>query len=427
MASRRPFLLTAYSVLCRLAWPLFHLLFYLRARSGKEISARRGERFGFPGMPHPGGPVVWLHAASVGETTSVLALAERLQEWGFKVLLTTVTVTAADLASKRLNSGMVHQFAPYDNPVFLRRFLAHWQPEAVLVVESEIWPNMFAATARAGIPLVLVNARLSERSFRRWSCLGQPARALFGRADLVLAQNATDAERFSALGAPKVEVPGNLKFDTSALEADAAAVDALQTDIGARPVWMAALTHPGEEEIALTAHRHILRDCPNALLVLVPRHPHRAESVAALVKTYDYFCAVRSLSQTIASDTNVYLGDTLGEMGLYYRLSKVVFLGGSFTDAGGHNPVEAALLNNVLITGPKVANARAVYKALWEADAALRVVHPEELATAVLETLQAPEAGTARAARARDIVLEGRGALQNTLDQLAPLLGKELV
>lgn len=422
MADRRPFLVSAYRGLARGLTPFFNLLFTLRSRAGKEIPARKGERFGNPARQRPDGRLIWIHAASVGETVSVLPLIDRLVAAGNRVLLTTVTVTAADLAEQRLPDGAFHQFVPYDAPGPVTRFLSHWSPDLVMVVESEIWPCLFDEMRRRKTPFVLLNGRLSDRSHRSWSRLQTVATYVFQCLDLVLAQSEADAKRFRRLGCKRVAIPGNLKFDAAEPGVDEDDLAGLKAEAGERPVWLAALTHPGEDEIALTALDGLRRDFPDLLLVLVPRHPARADEVAALVEARQMGLARRSQGEPISGSTDVYLGDTLGEMGLYYRLAPVTFLGGSFNDAGGHNPVEAALCGSALVTGPRVANARAVYKDFWIGNAAMKAETAEDLGTRVGRLLADPVKAHRQADRARTLVEAGRGALDKSLDYLKPYL-----
>lgn len=425
MAERRPALISLYRGLATALVPLLHLLFWRRSRRGKEIAARKGERFGTARRGRPSGPLIWVHAASVGETMSILPLIERLAAEGKAVMLTTVTVTAAELAESRLPEGCFHQFAPYDAPGLVGPFLDHWKPDLALTVESEIWPCMFSEVRRRQIPFALVNARMSESSGRGWQRFSSAARYIFGCLDLVCAQSAADAERFRQLGCGRVETPGNLKFDAPEPAADADAVAALSQQIEPRQVWLAALTHPGEDEIVLEAYQQLLSEYPDLLLILVPRHPARADAVAALIEQTGFQLARRSANTPVQPDTQVYLGDTLGEMGLYYRLAPVTFLGGSFNEAGGHNPVEALLLGSALLTGPKVANARAVYKDLWAEAAGVRVMDPALLAGTVGVLLEDQEGRARQVERAHALVMKGRGALQKTVDLLqSDLLGK---
>jgi 3-deoxy-D-manno-octulosonic-acid transferase len=422
MAERRPVPVLVYMVLARLAVPLYWLVHFFRCRTGKDDPARSKEKFGRPAIPRPRGRLIWIHAASVGETTSVQALIEALVRRGYQVLLTTVTRTSAELAGKRLPDGAFHQYVPFDSPVFLRPFLSHWQPDVAMTVESEIWPASFMEVRRLGIPFVLLNGRMSDRSFKGWWRLKSSAAYLFGSLDLAFAQSPADMSRLKKLGCRQVACPGNLKFDAPSIAAEPNALKELEEAVGERPVWLAALTHPGEEEIALSAHRELRSRHPDSLLLLVPRHPNRADAVAGLVARDDFSVCRRSLGEMPDQDTEVYLGDTLGEMALFYALAPVAFLGGSFAEVGGHNPLEAASGGAAIISGPNVANARAVYKALWEGHAACRLEKPEELAASLEVFLADPVERERQAVRAREIVEGGRGALDRTLERLGPYL-----
>lgn len=422
MVEKRPVLLSLYRAAAQGVSPLFHVLFGLRSRSSKEIPARKGERFGRSDLARPAGSLIWIHAASVGETMSVLPLIDALTGDGHAVLLTTVTVTASELAEKRLPDGAFHQFVPYDAPVPLNRFLEHWSPDLAMVVESEIWPCLFDEMRGRNVPFVLLNGRLSDGSLRNWSRVPYTSRFIFSCLDLVLAQSPADAERFEKLGCHDVKVPGNLKFDAPEPAVDDEAITVLQAQIGERRIWVAALTHPGEDEIVFDAYKKLRQEFPDLLLVLVPRHPARAQDVIDLAAARDLSLVSRSSQQPVTPETEIFLGDTLGEMGLYYRLSPVTFLGGSFADVGGHNPVEAALTGSALVTGPKVANARAVYKEFWSNGAAVRVQDPTKLANEVGELFRNPEKIHRQIETARALVEAGRGALDKSLALLQPLL-----
>ena len=422
MAEKRPVLLSLYRAAAQGASPLFHVLFSLRSRSSKEIPSRKGERFGRSGVSRPAGKLIWIHAASVGETVSVLPLIDALAGEGRTVLLTTVTVTASELAEKRLPKGAIHQFMPYDAPATLNRFLDHWSPDLAMVVESEIWPCLFDEMRLRNVPFVLLNGRLSDGSLRNWSRIPDTSRFIFQCLDIVLAQSPADAARFRQLGCRNVEVPGNLKFDAAEPSVDNEALSRLKAQIDGRTIWVAALTHPGEDEIVLEAFSSLRREFQDLLLVLVPRHPARAQDVCDLVANRSLTLVSRSSKDPITAETDVFLGDTLGEMGLFYRLSPVTFLGGSFVDVGGHNPVEAALVGSALVTGPKVANARAVYKDFWNSGAAVRVNEPANLADEVGALLRNADQAQRQSETARALVEAGRGALVKTLSLLKPVL-----
>ncbi|ADZ71831.1 3-deoxy-D-manno-octulosonic acid transferase [Polymorphum gilvum] len=422
MAERRSAVLTVYRGLATLALPAAWIVHKLRCRVGKDDPARGGERFGRTALVRPDGRLVWVHAASVGETNSVLPLVERLVDGGSSVLLTTVTTTSAEVAAQRLPAGAVHQFVPYDSPPVLRRFLDHWRPELALMVESEVWPATFSLLAERAIPLVVVNGRLSVRSFARWKRFGRLARALFSTVDLCLAQSRSDAERYRRLGVAAVRSPGNLKYDVEPPAADEAELARLRAALGGRRVWLAASTHPGEEDIALAAHARLRERFPDLLTVLMPRHPVRGDDIARDLAGRGLAFACRSQGGVPEAQTEVYLADTLGEMGLFLRLAEVVFLAGSFAPVGGHNPVEPAQLGVPIVTGPAVANTRAVYRDLWEAHAAVRVEAPDGLAGAVAKLLADGAERAALAERARAVAGEGTGALERTLAELEPFL-----
>ncbi|WP_417685472.1 3-deoxy-D-manno-octulosonic acid transferase [Roseibium sp.] len=422
MAERCPLSVTLYLALSRLAGPVLRLLHAYRCKSGKDDPARGEEKFGISGVVRPKGHLVWIHAASVGETASVLSLISRLQARGYTVLLTTVTRTSASLAQQQLPNGAIHQYAPYDSLSCWERFLEHWQPDLALCVESEIWPASFVALARRGVPLCIVNGRMSEKSFNGWSQVKTASRYLFGLPELVLAQSAADAKRFSALGCTRVETPGNLKFDAAPDAPSRGELSGFRATIGNRPRWLAALTHPGEDAIALDAHQRLLEDTPDLLLMLVPRHPARGEDISRLAADKGFAVLRRTQNLPVPADAQVYVGDTLGEMNLFYSAADVCFLGGSFVEVGGHNPVEAASFETALISGPKVANARPVYRALWETGGAVRVSEPRLLAAEVRRLLDDAVARKEQTSAAAAVIAEGRGALDRTLDFLSPYL-----
>jgi 3-deoxy-D-manno-octulosonic-acid transferase len=386
-----------------------------RTRRGKEDPQRRGERLGRPSRPRPAGSLVWVHAASVGETMSVLPVIERLTRAGLSVLLTSGTVTSAAMAAARLPPGAFHQYVPIDLAPFVSRFLNHWRPMAALFVESEIWPATVVELARRNIPQALLNARLSARSLDRWKRAPHLARSIFGRFSLVLAQSQSDAARFQELGVPDPQVTGNIKFDCQPLGVDAAELDRLQRLIGDRPVLLAASTHPGEEAVIAEAARRIAASVPGLLSIIVPRHPDRRSEIAASLSESGFTVAMRSLGRDPGSETDMYLADTLGELGLFYRLATVAFIGGSLVPVGGHNPIEAAQLQTAVLHGPHVQNAREIFTSLDSAGGALMVRDASTLADAAIHLLTTPSVALAMAKAGADMVLTGRGALDRTM------------
>jgi 3-deoxy-D-manno-octulosonic-acid transferase len=411
-----------WRVVGRLARPLLWGLLAVRTARGKEDRRRRSERYGKPSEPRPDGPLIWVHAASVGEFSAVLPLVEAMVERGIAALVTTGTVTSARIAAERLPAGALHQFVPLDVAPYLARFLDAWRPGAAVFVESEVWPVALAETERRGIPRLVVNARLSARSYRRWRKLPATARAMFGAIDLVLAQSEDDAERFAGLGAAKVEVTGNLKFDGPPPPADAEVLSALEAMVGGRPRWVAASTHRGEDEVVAAAHRLLAAGRPDLLTILVPRHPERGGRIAETVAAGGTGVAMRSRGDPVRPETAVYVADTIGELGLFYRLAPVAFVGGSLVARGGQNPIEPARLGAAVLAGPNVANFAAIYGDLASAGALSTVTDADSLAAAVGALLDDPAAAAAAAKTASAVADRHAGALARTLSRLTPML-----
>ncbi|HYF54090.1 MAG TPA: 3-deoxy-D-manno-octulosonic acid transferase [Salinarimonas sp.] len=417
-----PALLRSYRVAAALLEPAAAMLLAWRRRKGKEDRTRLGERRGAPGRPRPPGPLVWVHGASIGETVSILPLVERLTAQGVSVLVTSGTRTSAELIAKRLPPGAFHQFMPLDVPRYVRRFLDHWRPGLALFAESEIWPNTVMEIDRRGVPLVLVNARLSERSYRRWMRLEGAARALLARFSLCVAQSPGDAERLARLGAARVVVAGNLKFDAPPPPADPRLVASLSGLLAGRPVWVAASTHPGEEEIVAGVHRALAERHPDLLTIVAPRHPQRGAEVAAIAQEAGLAASRRSAGLQPDRATDLYVADTVGELGLFYRLSPLVFMGGSLVPHGGQNPIEPAKLGTAILHGPHVHNFTDVYAAIDRAGGALPVSDGGSLAGA-LDDLLGDAATTRAMARAGAETVEALGgALERTLQSVQPFV-----
>ncbi len=422
MSVSLPPLLRTYRVASAALEPAAAMLLAWRRRKGKEDRARLGERRGSPGRARPAGRLVWIHGASIGETISILPLVERLTRQGLAVLVTSGTRTSAELVARRLPPGALHQFMPLDVPRYVRRFLDHWRPDLALFAESEIWPNVVMELDRRGVPLLLVNGRLSERSFRRWARLGRSARALLSRFSLCLAQSAADGARLERLGAPRVVVAGNLKFDAPPPPADPRLVASLTGLLAGRPVWIAASTHPGEEEIVAGAHRALVDRLPDLLTIVAPRHPQRGAEVEAIAAAAGLSVARRSAGQQPDRATDVYVADTVGELGLFYRLAPLVFMGGSLVPHGGQNPIEPAKLGAAILHGPHVHNFTDVYAAIDRAGGALPVADGAALAAALADLLD-DAALTREMARAGARTVEGLGgALERTLQSVQPFV-----
>jgi 3-deoxy-D-manno-octulosonic-acid transferase len=421
-------LLDLYRAATSLGGPLLGLELRRRLRRGKEDPARLPERFGVPGLPRPEGTLVWVHAASVGESLSVLPLIDALLErWrGLEILLTSGTVSSARILAARLPQRVLHQFVPLDRAAAWRRFLGHWRPSLALLVESELWPNLILEARGRGVPLALVNARLSARSFRRWRRAPASARKLLASFDLCLAQSEGDGERLAALGAREVRAVGNLKRAAPPLPADPQALAALAAAVGERPVWLAASVHPGEDEAVLAAHRRIAADVPGLLTIVAPRHPERGDALATRIAAQGLLLARRSRGELPSAVTAVYLADTLGELGLLYRQARLAFIGGSLIPHGGQNPLEAARLGCPPLLGPHMDNFREIADALLAADAALAVADGEALARTVGDLLEDEAARDALAARAQTAAASEARVLDATIDALHPLLARAI-
>ncbi len=402
--------------------PLANLVLRYRVRRKKEDPARIGERRGRHGAPRPPGPLVWLHAASVGEFLSIMPLIEAIAERGFPMLVTTGTVTSARLAESRLPPEATHQYVPLDVPHYVRRFLAHWRPDTAIFAESELWPNLLEGLRAVGTPVILVNARMSERSFRRWGRAKGTIGTLLNRIDLCLAQSEVDAQRLGALGAPRVVTTGNLKFDVPAPAADSALLQRLKIALGHRRVLVAASTHSGEEQMIAEAHLKIAERLPDLLTIIVPRHPDRGYEAAEVVMNAGLTTATRSFGEEVTPDTQVYIADTIGELGLFYRLADLVFMGGSLVPHGGQNPIEPAKLGVPVLHGPYIHNFTAVYNSLDKAQGALTVVDGDTLAEIVTALAQDEDAREDMRRAAAEVVIAYSGALERTIAAIDPYL-----
>jgi len=424
-----PASLRAYRLATAALTPLSYALLTWRRKSGREDGERLGERRGWPSLSRPPGFLVWMHGASVGEALSLLPLIDRLSQSGRAILITTGTVTSARLLADRLPAGAFHQYAPLDAPKYMRRFIAYWRPDVALVAESELWPNMICEASAARTPIIIVNGRLSRRSFARWRRrLPDFVAALLARVSLVIAQSSDDADRFNLLGAPRVECVGNLKFDAPAPPADLQELAVLAGRMAGRRVWIAASTHAGEELAAAEAHRRLAGRFPELVTLIAPRHPSRGAAIAEQLRARGFTCGLRSRGDELAH-APIYICDTMGELGLFYRLAGVVFLGkslGAGAEGGGQNPIEPAKLACAILHGPHVANFSEAYELLDATGGAASVADAGELADALAALFS--DGGRQRAmARAAVKAVESRaGALDRTLRALAPYLGENV-
>lgn len=387
---------------------------------------RQHERLGNASLPRPPGQLVWFHAASVGESLSVLTLitrmGERLPEAEF--LITSGTATSAELIARRLPPRTRHQFAPLDAPGPVTRFLDHWRPDAGILVESELWPLMLTQARERGIPLALLNARLSAKSVEGWRKAPATARFVLDQFDMMLTQNSESAKNLRSMGAdPKrVQVGTNLKATSAPLPVDTDSLNQIRDDLNGRPVWVASSTHRGEEDIVLAAHARLLRDHPALCLLLVPRHPDRADEIAQIIQGRGMTCARRTAAERITPATSTYLADTLGETGTWYATTPLVFLGGSLLPIGGHNPIEPAQAGAAVITGPHVTNFSETFDPLIATGGAVTVPDADSLARTIALWLTDATALQTACAAANAYVKQQQNKLDEVIDMLCDSL-----
>ena len=416
--------LKTYQTLTRALEPVAPIILRSRSAKGKEDPARRDERLGRAAVARPVGPLAWLHAASVGETNAVLPVIEKLGNLrpDLHFLLTTGTVTSARIASQRLGPRAIHQFAPLDGPRMVAKFLDHWHPDIAVFTESDVWPNLILEASVRAIPLALVNGRISDRSFSRWRRNKGLAQPLFSRFDIVLAQDDKLARRFQKIGARFVQSVGNLKIDAPPPPVDQAALNNLAHALQGRPCYIAASTHEGEEEIVGQAHRILARRIEGFVTLLAPRHPERGTAIAEMLKGAGLNVMQRSTGHLPSNTCDIYIADTLGELGTFFEGSPIAFMGGSIIDKGGQNPIEAIRRGAAIISGPYRQNQREVFETLARHDAVVTVTNAGELAEAIEQLIFDPARLDAMRARGSTAVSNMSGALERTVATLLELL-----
>ncbi|MGQ3017928.1 3-deoxy-D-manno-octulosonic acid transferase [Phenylobacterium sp.] len=416
--------LAAYGLALAALEPLAPALLRARARRGKEDADRLNERLGRPQALRPPGELVWLHGVSVGESVSLLPLAEalRARRPDLTLLVTSGTRTAAELLARRLPDGVIHQYAPVDGPRAVAGFLDHWRPATAVLVESELWPNLIMAAAERGVRLALVSARMTQKSADGWARAPAAARALLGRFDLILPQDAATAARLQRLGGttgPQL----NLKQVGDPLPCDETELERLRTLTTGRPVILAASTHPGEETLIAEAVHRLRAHQPGLLLIIAPRHPERGAEVADILNKAGFHTARRGDGEAPEPLTTAYVADTLGELGLFFRLADVVVMGGGYAPGvGGHNPLEPARLGATILTGPSVFNAAATYQAMFEEVAALCAPDGATLTRHLRGLLDNPTIARRMGEAALAHAAQYGAALEAALAQLTPLL-----
>jgi 3-deoxy-D-manno-octulosonic-acid transferase len=417
----KPLGLTAYRAVSTVLSPVVPALLRRRILRGKEHEERNAERLGHASLPRPEGTLIWVHGASVGECIAALPLIDALlKAVPCKVLVTSGTVTSAKLMAERLPEGAIHQFVPVDTPAATMRFLDHWKPQVGLFVDSDIWPNLIVNARDRGVKLALINARMTERSFRNWRWAKKTAAEIMSSYRACLAQDEEIAARFRALGTPNVEVIGSLKADAPMLPADPDKLEALRTAIGGRPVLLAAQTHQGEEETILPAHDALRRKFPDLLTIIVPRHTQRAGDIAMLCGTR--VTRKRSDGELPDADTAIYIADTMGELGLFYRLTRFCFVGGSLIRHGGQNPLEPAKLGCAVLTGPYTYNFTKAFETLLAAQGAGSVNSCSDIVSLASKLLGDPNEAERLGDAAKRGAVNLGGAVAKTVDVVVKML-----
>ncbi|NRP47691.1 MULTISPECIES: lipid IV(A) 3-deoxy-D-manno-octulosonic acid transferase [unclassified Marinobacterium] len=406
-----------YSALYTLLLPLFVVRLLVRSLKASAYRQRLIERFGIQ-KKTPGKPI-WIHAVSVGETIAISPLVERLLDQGESVLFTTTTPTGAAQVKQRFGGRVEHRYLPWDLPIFFTLFFGAHSPKLLLIVETEIWPNLLSATSSRKIPIVLANARLSEKSFQGYSRFSGLTKDALNSISLLLAQHESDAERFKSLGMPedRLLVSGSIKFDID-LPEDQVQIGKAWNTAFTRKVLVAASTHQGEDKILLDAWRVIPQD-QRPVLILVPRHPERFDSVYQLAKGYSDKVSKRSLS-TADCNIDIWIGDSLGEMFAYYAAADLAFVGGSFSGTGGHNPLEPAALGLPIVTGPSDYNFRSIISTLKSEGALVQVQGEQELAEQIRVLLGYDNHAMSQAGIR--VVEKNRGAMERLYEQVKKLI-----
>ncbi len=417
-------LLQLYKILSVIGAPIIDSFLFKRKALGKEDALRLPERLGHPSITRPKGKVVWINAASVGEALSVLPLMQAISEQypNLSVLLTTGTITSAEMMKTRLPDRCYHQYVPIDRYMAVRRFLKYWKPDLALWVESEIWPNLLAETHKY-CPMVLLNGRLSKDSYAKWRRYPKLAKTLMGFFSLVLPQSEADAKRLKELGANDVQFIGNLKYDSPSLPSDSKKMGELISMLGDRHVWVCASTHSGEELMMAEVHSKLKERYNDLLTIIVPRHPSRAADIKEkVVDKFSLSVATRSAGEVIHEETDIYIADAMGELGVFYRLAPIVFVGGSLVEHGGQNPLEPARLECALLFGPFMDNFKDIASELQEKGGAIRVADTNALLEALDGLMHDTEQQQEVAEAAKKIAKEKAGVLVDYIQALKPNL-----
>ena len=419
-------MMSVYRTLTNFGLPLIRFYLSRRLAKGKEDQFRFTERLGNASLPRPEGLLVWVHGASIGEALSILPLVERLRaqhpEW--KILVTTGTVTSASLMVKRLPDGAFHQFIPVDRVDYIYKFLNHWKPDLALWTESEFWPNIINILATFKVPMILLNGRISDKSFKKWKVFPGLIKEILSAFSLCLGQSDEDALRLSVLGAINCKSVGNLKFATPPLVADREALKELSILIGQRPRWLASSTHKGDEEIVGRIHKHIKSTQSKFLSIIVPRHPVRGPEIAKNLRGMGLNVTLRSTNTSPNISTDIYIADTYGELGLLYRLVPIVYIGKSLISAGGQNPLEAARLDCAIVFGPRMDNFKEITAKLLKNNACIEVSNESGLLKTIKRLIETPEECRKLSISAKHVTDEQSNVLESVVQELQPFLNR---
>ncbi len=416
-----------YKYLTSVSAPLLNGILKTRLKKGKESPDRIDEKKGLTTRTRPDGALIWIHAASIGEAQSTVILIKHFlkQHASLNILVTTGTLTSASLMERQLPPRAFHQFYPLDHPSWVQRFLDHWQPNAVIWMESELWPNMLHAIKERKIPAALINARMSDKSFRSWNKLTSISRPMLSAFNIILCQTAHDESLFNALGARQTQVTDNIKYSASKLPVDAQQLQELRDKIYNRPVWLYASTHAGEEEIACNIHEKLKLKFPDLLTIIVPRHPERRNDILEQGIHPNLNIMLRTKEKRAPKgDTDIYLADTLGELGLFYRLSPIAMIGRSFSldGGGGHNPIEAAQLGCTVLHGPNVQNLQDIFDEMDSAKASTPIDTPDHLYETLRDLFTHPDRIEAQQNTALTYSRKKVKIIDVVLDALEPVL-----
>ena len=416
-----------YRLLTFLCLPFIFLIFLYRLTMNKEDRIRISERLGKARHARPVGPIIWIHCASVGESLSTLALVNKIiaDYKNIHILITTGTITAAKILSKKIPKRTIHQYVPIDLTIAVKQFLKFWKPDLALWIESELWPKLVTETQKTQAPMILLNGRVSEKSYRIWKIFPSFIKKLLSSFDICLGQSNVEEEKLKSLGAKNVAYMGNLKFGAKKLSLDEGEYQTLKKNLKNRTVWLAASTHPHEEKIIGSIHLKLKSYFENLLTVIVPRHPSRGNAIGKILKGNGLNISQRSKHDTIERETEIYLADTIGELALFYKLSDVVFLGGSLKEhAGGHNPLEPSHFLCALVVGPGIKNFNEVFQEFFTSNAAIQIKNGEDLFRNILDLLKNKKKRENIAMRANKIAKGKSKILEDIYLLLKPFLNR---